>query len=83
VCRECQIAETLYYQWRERVLEGGKTALANPREKTAEQAELDRLKRWVGQLERALGRKTYELEVAGNSCGTGSEAARRPVPCGR
>jgi transposase len=65
VCREYQIAETLYYQWRERLLEGGRTALANPREKTAEQAELDRLKRRVGQLERALGRKTYELEVAG------------------
>jgi hypothetical protein len=44
---------------------GGMTALANPREKTPEQAELDRLKRKVGQLERALGRKTYELEVAG------------------
>jgi transposase len=47
------------------LLDGGKQALANPREKTAEQAELDRLKRRVGQLERALGRKTYELEVAG------------------
>jgi transposase len=65
VCREYQIAETLDYQWRERLLDGGKQALANPREKTAEQAELDRLKRRVGQLERALGRKTYELEVAG------------------
>ena len=39
--------------------------MANPREKTPEQAELDRLKRRVGQLERALGCKTYELEVAG------------------
>ena len=65
VCREYQIAKTLYYQWRERLLDGGKQALANPREKTAEQAELDRLKRRVGRLERALGRKTYELEVAG------------------
>ena len=65
VCREYQIAETLYYQWRERLLDGGKQALANPREKTPEQAELDRLKHRVGQLERALGRKTYELEVAG------------------
>lgn len=36
VCREYEIAETLYYQWRERLLEGGKAALANPREKTAE-----------------------------------------------
>jgi len=50
----------LYYQWRERLLEGGKAALVNPREKTPEQAELERLKRRVGQLERALGRKTYE-----------------------
>ncbi len=33
VCREYEIAETLYYQWRGRLLEGGKTALANPREK--------------------------------------------------
>jgi transposase len=47
--------ETLYHQWRERLLDGGKQALA----------KLDRLKRRVGQLERALGRKTYELEVAG------------------
>ena len=39
--------------------------MANPREKPPQQAELDRLKRRVGQLERALGRKTYELEVAG------------------
>lgn len=35
ICREYEIAETLYYQWRDRM------------------------------LERALGRKTYELEVAG------------------
>ena len=65
VCREYQIAETLDYQWRERLLDGGKAALANPREKTAEHSEIAELKRKVGQLERALGRKTYELEVAG------------------
>jgi helix-turn-helix protein len=39
--------------------------LANPRDKTPEQTEIDQLRRKVGQLERALGRKTYELEVAG------------------
>jgi transposase len=65
VCRENEIAETLYYQWRDRLLEGGKAALANPREKSAEHAELAELKRKVAALERALGRKTYELEVAG------------------
>lgn len=65
VCREYGISETLYYQWRERLLEGGKAALAHPREKTPEHAEIAELRRKVGQLERALGRKTYELEVAG------------------
>jgi len=65
VCREFQIAETLYYQWCERLLEGGKTALANPREKTPAQTEIEQLRGKVGQLERALGRKTDELEVAG------------------
>jgi hypothetical protein len=39
--------------------------LGEPAGQTAEQAELDRLKRRVGQLERALDHKTYELEVAG------------------
>ena len=43
---------------------GRQTALANQRERLPT-AELGRLKRRVGQLERALGRKTYELEVAG------------------
>ena len=28
VCREHEIAETLYYQWREKLLEGGQAALA-------------------------------------------------------
>ena len=65
VCREYQIAETLSYQWRERLLEGGKTALANPGEKTPAQTEIEQLRGKVGQLERALGRKTDELEVAG------------------
>ncbi len=67
VCREHGIAETLYYQWRDRLLEGGKAALASPRDKSSssEAAELREAKRRIGQLERALGKKTYELEVAG------------------
>ena len=65
VCREYEIAETLYYQWRDRLLEGGKAALATPRDKPPEVTELAELRKKVGQLERALGRKTYELEIAG------------------
>ena len=33
VCREAGIAETLYYQWRDRLLEGGKAALATSRDR--------------------------------------------------
>jgi transposase-like protein len=66
VCREYQISEALFYQWRERLLEGGRAALATPRDKKPpEAAELAELKKKVSALERALGRKTYELEVAG------------------
>ena len=67
ICREHEIAETLYYQWRDRLLEGGKAALATPRDKGGDpkDAENKELRKKVAQLERALGRKTYELEVAG------------------
>jgi len=67
ICREHEIAETLYYQWRDRLLEGGKAALATPRDKGGDpkDAENKELRKKVAQLERALGRKTDELEVAG------------------
>ena len=59
VCRQYEISEALYYQWRERLLEGGKAALATPRDKKAPEAwELAQLKKRVAQLERTLGRKT-------------------------
>jgi transposase-like protein len=67
ICREYEIAETLYYQWRDRLLEGGKAALATSRDKANDgrEAELRDAKKRIAQLERALGKKTYELEVAG------------------
>jgi transposase len=63
VCREHEIAETLYYNWREKLLEGGRAALAGKEERTGEKE----LRRKIRELERALGRKTYELEVAGEA----------------
>ena len=63
LCRQHEIAETLYYQWRERLLEGGREALAGKQERQGERE----LKKRIGQLERALGRKTYELEIAGEA----------------
>lgn len=68
VCREYEISEALFYQWRERLLEVGKTALATPRDKKPpEAAELAEARKKIAQLERALGRKTYELDVAGEA----------------
>jgi transposase-like protein len=63
VCREHAISETLYYSWREKLLEGGREALAGKDERQGERE----LKRKVRELERALGRKTYELEIAGDA----------------
>ena len=67
ICREYEIAETLYYQWRDRLLEGGKAALATPRDNSGDgrDTELRDAKKRIAYLERALGRKTYEAEVAG------------------
>jgi len=61
VCREHEIAETLYYQGRDKLVEGGGAALAGKEERGADKE----LRKKVAELERALGRKTYELEVAG------------------
>ena len=63
VCREHGIAETLYYGWREKILEAGREALAGKEERSGERE----LRRKIGELERALGRKTYELEIAGKA----------------
>ena len=61
VCREHEISDTLFYAWRDKLLEGGREALAGKEERAGERE----LRRKVAELERALGRKTYELEVAG------------------
>ena len=64
VCREHEIAETLYYGWRDKLLEGGREALAGKDERTgrAGAAPEDRAS-WSGRS----GRKTYELEIAGKA----------------
>ena len=62
VCREHQISETLFYTWREKLLEGGAERLSGKEERT----ELVELRKRVRDLERTLGRKTYELEILGN-----------------
>src|SRR4051812_17905083 len=61
VCREHSISETLYYGWRDKILAAGREALAGKEERVGDRE----LRRKIGELERALGRKTYELELAG------------------
>jgi transposase-like protein len=63
VCREHGISETLFYSWREKLCEGGLAALAGKEERQGERE----LRKKVRELERALGRKTYELEIAGEA----------------
>src|SRR4051794_41463746 len=47
VCREHGIAETLYYGWRDRILEAGREALAGKEERSGERE----LRRKIGELE--------------------------------
>ena len=63
VCREHEIAETLYYSWRDKLLESGKLALAGKDERADEKE----LRKKIRELERTLGKKTYELEIAGEA----------------
>ena len=63
VCREHGIAETLYCGWCDKILEAGREALAGKEERSGERE----LRRKIGELERALGRKPYELEIAGKA----------------
>ncbi len=63
VCREHAISETLYYGWRDQLLEAGRERLAGKEERQGERE----LRRRVAELERALGRKTYELKIAGKA----------------
>jgi transposase len=75
LCREHEIADSLLRKWREQFLAAGAERLQGKAERTERRAATaDR------PLERALGRKTMEVEVAGALLRGGSETARRPVP---
>ena len=63
VCREHEISETLYYGWRDKLLEAGREGSPARTSATARRSCAGRSR----ELERALGRKTYELEIAGEA----------------
>ena len=61
LCREHDIADSLLRKWREQFFAAGAERLSGKTERT----EADDLRRQIARLERALGRKTMEVEVAG------------------
>ena len=61
LCREHDIADSLLCKWREQFLAAGAERLQGKAERT----EIDELRGQVAKLERALGRKTMEVEIAG------------------
>lgn len=58
ICREHQIAQTQYSQWRDRFLEGGKRALTNGIPNTEEA-----LTRKIEKLERLIGQQVVAIEL--------------------
>ncbi len=58
ICREHDIADSLLRKWREQFLAAGAERLQGKTERT----EADELRRQVSRLERALGRKTMEVD---------------------
>ena len=61
ICREHDISETLLRRWRDQMVEAAAERYQDGADRTL-QAEQ---RRRIAELERALGRKTYELEIAG------------------
>jgi transposase len=63
LCREHGIAESLLRRWRDQALEAAAERFESGQERTLQTEQ----RRRIRELERALGRKTYELEIAGEA----------------
>jgi transposase-like protein len=58
ICREHQIAQTQYDQWRDRFLEGGQRALTN-----GVSASEEALRREIEKLQRLIGKQAVAIEL--------------------
>jgi len=65
LCREHQISESLLRRWRDVALEAAAERLAGAQDRSVQGEQRKR----IAELERALGKKTYELEILGNGFG--------------
>jgi transposase len=63
LCREHEIAESLLRKWRDQALEAAAERFESGQERSLQTEQ----RRRIAQLERTLGRKTYELEIAGEA----------------
>ena len=61
ICREHDLSETLLRRWRDQMVEAGAERFTDGQHRSI-QAEQ---RRRIAELERALGKKTYELEISG------------------
>ncbi len=62
LCREHQISESLLRRWRDVALDAAAERLAGGQDRSHASEQ----RRRIAELERALGRKTYEAEILGN-----------------
>ena len=61
ICREHDLSETLLRRWRDQMVEAAADRFQDGQDRSVAAEQ----RRRIAELERALGRKTYELEIAG------------------
>ena len=59
ICRKYGIAQSLYYKWRDKFLDGGKKALTNNSKANAPKSDEAKIE----ELEKVIGRQTVVIEV--------------------
>ena len=59
LCRRHGISQATFYKWRDKFLEGGKTALAGNGGASASEAEKAR----IAELERVIGQQAVQIQV--------------------
>src|SRR5512132_1977498 len=62
LCREHRISESLLRRWRDVALDAAAERLAGGQDRS----QASEQRRRIAELERALGKKTYEAEILGN-----------------
>src|SRR3954464_12131122 len=76
LCREHRISESLLRRWRDVALEAAAERLAGGQDRSQASEQRKR----IADLERALGRKTYEAEILGNGFRAWEGAGASPTP---